>query len=690
MVATRARILVAAAIGAMALALPDAAHAQAVAQSRHWQGQAVAPVYEGFDVNADGSYNMWFGYMNRNFEEELDIPVSADNKFEPGPDRGQPTHFDTRRHKDVFRVVVPKDFGESNKLVWSITVHGKTEVVAGTLNRVWQIDRVRTTRGGNSQNINSNTPPTVDATADSPAVAPERALKLDISATDDGLPKKRGSRDPAGLTVEWQKYRGPGKVTFSTVKQPLVAGKASATALFSEPGEYILQAVVDDGSGESAGNFGYHCCWTNAQVKVTVSGAKSSPATTSTATGTVTFAKNVAPIFQAKCTQCHHAGTAAPMSLTTFEEVRPWARSIRTRVASREMPPWHLDKTVGIRKYKNDLSLTDDQIETIVKWVDAGAPMGSTADMPPPQKFAPEDVWHVGKPDLVVKMNGVHKMYAKGPDWWIDYFAETGLTEDRWIKAMEIRPGTRRIVHHVVTSVIEPNAPPGTPETGVNLHEYAVGKYGDTFNDNTGRLLKAGSRIRFDMHYFAVGEELADQTEIAFIFYPKGYTPKYEVRSIAFRNIPNDELEIPPNSVVRHDGYLRLTRPARIDAFQPHMHMRGRAMTLEAINLDNTVTVLSAVDHFDFNWHVSYLYADDVAPLLPAGTVLHIIGTHDNTSANKRNPDPAMWAGFGERSVDDMLQLWINIVYLDDAEYNRLVEERKAKQGTRLSTSQQQ
>jgi len=362
--------------------------------------------------------------------------------------------------------------------------------------------------------------------------------------------------------------------------------------------------------------------------------------------------------------------------------VRPWARSIRQRVASREMPPWHLDKTVGIRKYKNDISLSDDQIATITRWVDAGSPMGSLADMPRPQTFGPEDVWHIGKPDLIVKMTGTHTMYPQGPDWWIDYFADVPLTEDRWIKAMEIRPGNRRIVHHVVTYAIEPDAPAGTPESGVQLHEYAVGKYGDTFADNTGRLLKKGTRIRFDMHYFAIGEEEKDQTEIAFIFYPKGVTPKYEVRSLSFRNLPNDELEIPPNSIVRHDGYFRLTRPARIDAFQPHMHMRGKAMTLEAVNLDNTVTVLSSVDHFDFNWHIGYLYADDVAPLLPAGTVLHIIGIHDNTSANKRNPDPNMWVGFGERSVDDMLQAWINVVYLDEAEYNRLVQERREKTNT--------
>src|SRR5262245_3005231 len=401
-----------------------------------------------------------------------------------------------------------------------------------------------------------------------------------------------------------------------------------------------------------------------------------------------TYTKDIAPIFQAKCTQCHHPGTGAPMSLTTFEEVRPWARSIRTRVSSREMPPWHLDKSVGIRQYKNDISLNDTQIATIVKWVDAGSPAGSPADMPQPQKFQAEDVWHIGKPDLVVPMNKTHTMYPKGPDWWIDYFADVNIPEDRYIKAMEVRPGNRRIVHHTVMYVIEPDAPAGTPEGGINLHEYAVGKYGDTFAENTSRLLKKGSRLRFDMHYFAIGEEQTDRTEMAFIFYPKGFVPKYEVRSIAFRNRPNDELEIPPNSVVRHDGYMRLTRPARIDAFQPHMHMRGKAMTLEAILPDNTVEVLSSVDHFDFNWHVSYLYADDAAPLLPANTVLHMIGVHDNTSANKRNPDPNMWVGFGERSVDDMLQVWINVVYLEDAEYTRLVEERKARQGS-ATTGQQ-
>jgi len=277
------------------------------------------------------------------------------------------------------------------------------------------------------------------------------------------------------------------------------------------------------------------------------------------------------------------------------------------------------------------------------------------------------------------------KMYAKGSDWWIDQFAEVTLPEDRWIKAMEVKPSNRRIVHHAVVYAIEPDAPAGTPESGIQLTEYAVGKYGDTFAENSGRLLKKGTRLRFDMHYNASGSEQSNHTTIAFRFYPKDFVPKYQVRSYAVRNIPNDELEVPPNTVVRTDGYFRLTKNARIDSFQPHMHMRGKGMTLEAINLDNTTTILSSVDHFDFNWHINYVYDDDVAPLLPAGTVLHMIGIHDNTAANRRNPDPNMWAGFGERSVDDMVQVWMDIVYLDDAEFKRLVEARKAKHAASAS-----
>jgi len=315
--------------------------ASPLANLRHWSGQGVAPVYEGFDINADGSFNMWFGYMNRNYEEELDLPIGAANTFEPGGDRGQPTHFTTRRHKDVFAVTVPKEFADK-QLVWKLTTHGHTEQVIATLKPVWQIDRIRTTRGGNSEKISSNLPPVVKAGLSMDQSG--AAATLDLSATDDGLPARRGV--PVGMTVFWTKFRGPGAVEFSAPEAKLANGRATTTATFSEPGEYVLQAVVDDGSGESAGNFGYHCCWTNTQVKVTVKGGRSTNLHSALSTQQSqsqsqppTFTRDVAPIFQKSCQTCHHPGTSAPMSLVSYDEVRPWARSIAAKEVIRNTSP---------------------------------------------------------------------------------------------------------------------------------------------------------------------------------------------------------------------------------------------------------------------------------------------------------------------------------------------------------------
>src|SRR5690349_19822384 len=173
----------------VALLIAAAASAQTSAAQlvtvRHSSGQGVAPVYEGFDVNPDGSFNMWFGYMNRNYEQAPDIPIGPDNSVEPGGDRGQPTHFVPRRHKDVFSVRVPKDFGADTKLVWTLTVNGQTNRVAGTLNPVWQIDRLRTTRGGNSEQISSNLPPVVSLKAAADTLPSAGTTTLTISATDD-------------------------------------------------------------------------------------------------------------------------------------------------------------------------------------------------------------------------------------------------------------------------------------------------------------------------------------------------------------------------------------------------------------------------------------------------------------------------------------------------------------------------
>ena len=400
----------------------------------------------------------------------------------------------------------------------------------------------------------------------------------------------------------------------------------------------------------------------------------------------LTFSKDIAPIFQEKCDSCHHPGTSAPMSLLTYKDVRPWAKAIKNRTAIRDMPPWHIDKTVGIREFTNDMSLSDEQIEAVGKWVDQGAAEGNPADMPAAPTYR-ENMsadgqmnWIMGTPDASAATDDF-KMYAKGSDWWINQYADITVPEDRWIQAIEVRPSNLRIVHHADLSIQEPGAPLG--EQGAQLIEYAIGKWGDTFAPNTGKLLTKGThRIIFDMHYNAAGTEQTNHTTVAFKFYPQGFVPKYKVHAISIRNIPNDELEVPPNTVVRTDGYYRLPGNIRIDAFQPHMHSRGGAETIETINLDNTTTVISSVDHFNFNWHVNYVYKDGYQPLVPTGTVLHMIGIHDNTAANPRNPDPNVWAGYGERSVDDMLQLWLDVVDMDDAMFKEAVAERQAMAST--------
>jgi hypothetical protein len=390
----------------------------------------------------------------------------------------------------------------------------------------------------------------------------------------------------------------------------------------------------------------------------------------------VTFAKDVAPIFQKNCQVCHRAGTNAPMSLVSYQEVRPWARAIRERVAARDMPPWHLDKTVGIQKFTNDRSLSDEQIATIVSWVDAGAPLGDPKDLPPPVEFADEDQWFIGKPDLIVMLPKEHVQPANGSDWWGNLVADSGLTEDRYIKAVQVRPSKegRRISHHIILTLVNDSNTP--MEGGSFLAEYAVGKYGEVYPEGTGKLMKAGSQISFGLHYFSAGEEIRDRTAVGLVFYPKGYVPKHRMEGIQFK-AQNEDLDIPPGAVVSSDDYFRLPKAARITGYQPHMHMRGKSMCLEAILPDGAKQILNCVDRFNFNWHVMYLYDDDVAPLLPANTMLHIVGTHDNSSGYRRNPDASLWVGWGQRSIDEMTAAWINLIYLTDEELKVQTAERE-------------
>ena len=414
-------------------------------------------------------------------------------------------------------------------------------------------------------------------------------------------------------------------------------------------------------------------------------------------TADVTYSRDVAPIFQQKCETCHRSGSMAPMSLVTYEEARPWARAIREKVANGIMPPWHLDRTVGIQEFQNDISLSDDQIDTIVRWVDAGAPLGDPNDLPAPVDWPAGDIWRLadeygyGEPDLVVRSTPWTQA-ATGQDQWYQPVVGTGLTEDRWVRALEVRPSPegRPIVHHVVTYLIQDEdsddheAAVDVAGTGSYFTEFAVGKIGDVFRENTGKLLKAGSEIRFDIHYHSVGEEITDRSEVAVWFYPKGEVPKYRVypQAMGVRQAMAT-LDIPPGEITTHEAFVPLRLPARLENFQPHMHIRGKAMSMEAVYPDGRSEMLNYVDRFDFNWHVNYVYTDDSAPVLPAGTVIKLTAWHDNTAGNRANPDPTQWVGWGQRSFDDMYHARVNVTYLTDEDYEAIIEARK----TRLSSN---
>ncbi|MEE2638727.1 MAG: cytochrome c [Acidobacteriota bacterium] len=383
----------------------------------------------------------------------------------------------------------------------------------------------------------------------------------------------------------------------------------------------------------------------------------------------VTFARDVASILQEKCEACHRPGQMAPMSLTTYEEVRPWARAIRTKVLARDMPPWHLDKTTGVQRFVNDISLSDEQIATIVAWVDAGAPLGSRVELPSVREWPDEERWRVGDllgrdPDLVVQSTPWTQP-AEGQDQWWQPVVDSGLTEDRWIKAVEVRPTLegRRIVHHGNSA----------------LAEFAVGKAGEIYPDETGRLLEAGASVSFDIHYHSVGEEITDYLSVGVWFYPEDVVPKYEVKHSAMGVFQAmDTFDLPPHTITKHHAFIPLKQPTRILSYQPHMHVRGKAMSMEAILPTGRVEMLSHVANFNFNWHVNYVYADDTAPLLPAGTMIKITAWHDNTSGNRANPDPTQWVGWGQRSYDDMYHAHVRYIELSEEDYEDAVIERRA------------
>jgi mono/diheme cytochrome c family protein len=394
----------------------------------------------------------------------------------------------------------------------------------------------------------------------------------------------------------------------------------------------------------------------------------------------VTYSRDVAPIFQQNCQECHQPGSIAPMSLVSYQDARRWATRIRQRVADRIMPPWHVNPYLGIQEFKNSRALSEKDIATIVAWVDAGAPEGNPRDLPAPMTFPKGDTYltadELGPPDLVVKTTPF-TVPAHGNDQWWRPSVPTGLTTDRWVRAVEVLPAYpagRKVTHHVLATAAQDH------NLGGLLTEWAVGKVGEQYQEGTGKLLQAGGEVEFEIHYFPSGEEVVDdQVSLGIWLYPEGYVPEHETVLRIFNVAPQNTLEIPPNSRPMFSNEYVMREPVRIQSFQAHMHLRGKGFSMEAIYPNGRKELLSIIDNWQFAWHNNYIYADDAAPLLPAGTVLKFNAWFDNTAENPSNPNPDNFVTWGDRAADEMAHAWIGVTTLTQEDYEKLVAERNAR-----------
>jgi len=405
-----------------------------------------------------------------------------------------------------------------------------------------------------------------------------------------------------------------------------------------------------------------------------------------------TFSKDIVPILQRSCQKCHRPDSLAPMSLITYDEVRPWARSIKNRTALRDkpgvMPPWYIEKDIGIQAFKNDWSLSDDEIAKIARWADNGTPRGNPADMPQPLAFIDVDEWELGPPDLIVSSNSF-EIKGRAPDWWGNLgLVDSGLTEDRYVSGIEYKEVTNLprgvksdtvgglfVVHHSALAVFDPDGD-DDPRQASSWPVHEVGRNSDVFDAEAGRLMKADSKVSFfSSHLHANGIDTEGRLDIGFYFHPKGYEPTKKMELLFFGNGPDLDIRSMDNDQQAH-AYFTLPENTKISVFEPHMHAPGVRMCLEAV-WGTTVQTLNCAG-YDHNWVRVYKYADDAAPLLPKGTILHLTGYFNNSPSNPNVPDPRNWSGSGHRSVDNMFINLMQAVYLDDEEFAGAVAEREA------------
>jgi hypothetical protein len=389
---------------------------------------------------------------------------------------------------------------------------------------------------------------------------------------------------------------------------------------------------------------------------------------------TITFNKDVAPILQKNCMVCHRPGEVAPMSLTSYKEARPWARSIREKVVTREMPPWFADPRYG--EFSNDCRLSQKDIDTIVAWVEGGAREGDPKDVQPNPTF-PEG-WSIGKPDVIFSLPVEFSVPANGVIPYKFFAVPTNFTEDKYVQFAEIKQGNRELVHHVIVDVRYPDHGPMLPAGELTLERREAlrqqsGEAGARPADSDGRLvgwapgeaplilrpghaklIKKGSVLIFQVHYTTNGVAGKDRSSVGLIFSKTPVEKRVITTGAAARNlaIPAGE----PN--YEATSSFTFKEDSHIDSLHPHMHMRGKDFLYRLIYPDGTSKILLSVPRWDFNWQLTYFFKEPVAA--PKGSRLECVAHYDNSIKNKFNPDPTKEVRWGPQTWEEMM-----IGYLD-------------------------
>ena len=402
-----------------------------------------------------------------------------------------------------------------------------------------------------------------------------------------------------------------------------------------------------------------------------------------------TYTSEVADIINNNCVVCHRQGGIGPMSFETYEQVRPWAPLIQMKVANREMPPYAYDHGIGIQDLQGDWRLSQDDIDTVVAWVNTGAQYGDPDRVVQPANLPDPEAWNFvadfGKPNLIIPSVPID-IPANGNDLWHKHLVPTGLTADRCIKAVQVKPrgDAKSVVHHANSNIVIEGG------RQAMLTEYAMGKWGEIVPEGVCRTIPANSQVRWDIHMFpgglgamAPGSVIKDNVvEIGLWLYTEEESQelKYKQDLSLYRLGDQDDIVIPPNGYYMTQGFHSFDHPVRLDSFQPHGHLRMNAASLEIFYPETGQTEqISQVSKWSATWHHSHLYEPDVAPLLPAGAVIVLKQWYDNTANNPNNPDPDMWVMGGSRTGDEMTHAWLAITHLDDEGYEKLKEERNEK-----------